>query len=411
MDFYNLKQNHQKLLAHLEKEGYTESYIRRVKENIRWIFKNESHKTWQSYLDIYYDRVQKSKSKLYQKNQRTAFGAIERFDLYGKYPDRWTKYYLVKRSDYYQLNPEFKELIDFYKDYDKLRKIKDSTIKGNASNASSFFCFMQKRGMQSFDSITEEDVLSFFTDDSNNVNKCSSYKKAIASVLKAGVNRREKECQILLAYLPQIRPRRKNIQFLTTDEAEAIRNTLTNNKDSGLSLRDRAIGTLLFFTGMRACDIAEMKLSSIDWDAEEIYFQQQKTGQQIVLPLTATIGNAIHDYLANERPKSNDQHLFLGTPYPHHPFKAGAVGCQANKIYKAASIRQNKDDRRGTHLFRHNVATTLLGSGISRPVITQTLGQAHPSSLEPYLHADLIHLKECALSIEGFPVREGVFSL
>jgi len=408
MNFTHLQQYYQELLNFLKKEGYTESYIRRIQENIYWILKNEKHKTWLSYLDIYNDRVQKSESTLYKKNHRIAFGAIQQFDLHGEYPNRKIKNCFIKRGAYNQLIPEFRELIDFYKASDKLRGLKESTIYGNASAASSFLYAMQKRGMKSLGCIGEEDVLSFFLDREGNVSKCSSYKKQIAAVLRAGTDWKEKECRILLAYLPPIRPKRKNIQYLTSEEVESIHAQL-DDRNSGLSLRDRAIGKLLFFTGIRACDIAGMELGSIDWDADEIHFSQQKTGQPLVLPLTVTIGNSIYDYLLNERPESNDNHLFLGTVYPHYPFEAGAVWHQAAKIYKAASLRQEKGDRRGTHLFRHNVATSFLSSGIPRPVISQTLGHTNPHSLDPYLHADLVHLKECALSIEAFPVIEGVF--
>ena len=41
--------------------------------------------------------------------------------------------------------------------------------------------------------------------------------------------------------------------------------------------------------------------------------------------------------------------------------------------------------------------------------ISRTLGHTAPDSLEPYLRADLLHLKECALDISNFPVAgEGV---
>lgn len=407
MDFTNLQQHYNELLGYLKKEGYTESYIRCVQENIHWILKSKK-KSWISYLDIYHDRVHKSESELYKKNHRIAFGAIQQFDLYEEYPNRKIKNCFIKRGAYYQLIPEFKELIDFYKASDKLRGLKEHTIYGNASAASSFLYAMQKNGIQSLDCINEKDVLSFFLDSEGKVSKCSSYKKQIAAVFKAGIGWKEKECQILLAYLPPIRSKRKNIQFFTSEEVESI-HALLDDRNSGLSLRDRAIGKLLFFTGIRACDIAGMELSSIDWDADEIHFPQQKTGQPLVLPLTAAIGNSIYDYLMNERPKSNADQLFLGAVYPHYPFEAGAVWHQAAKIYKAASIRQKKGDRRGTHLFRHNVATSFLGSGVPRPVVSQILGHANPRSLDPYLHADLVHLKECALSIKGFPVSEEVF--
>jgi len=77
---------------------------------------------------------------------------------------------------------------------------------------------------------------------------------------------------------------------------------------------------------------------------------------------------------------------------------------------KAAGIRQSKGDRKGFHIFRHHLATTLLGSGVPQPVISRILGHSAPESLEPYLRADFSHLKECSISIEHFPVPKEVFS-
>lgn len=215
---------------------------------------------------------------------------------------------------------------------------------------------------------------------------------------------------MIYAYLPPIRPKRNNIQYLTPEEVKSIHN-LINNKDSVLSLRDKAIAKLLFFTGIRAGDIAEMRLYSIDWNLDEIKIIQQKTENILILPLTAVIGNAIYDYIINERPKSSDNHLFLSEVYPYYPFTAKAVWHQVEKIFKAASIRQEKGDRRGSYLFRYNVATSFLGKGVPRPVISKTLGHVSPASLDSYLHADFVHLKDCALSLKVFPISEEVFRL
>jgi integrase len=411
MDFINLREHYYKLLDYLTEDGYTESYIRRVKENVHWVLRNENNNPWQSYLDVYEARIQKPYSELYKKNLRQAFTAIQQFDLYEEYPNRKPKNCLIKHGAYHQLIPEFKSIIDYFTASEAVCDLKDSTINGRVSNMAVFLYEMQKKGICSLERISEEDVLSFFADDGGRLSKCSSYKKNIAAVLKGVAEWRQEDCIRLLAYLPQIRPKRKNIKYLTPEEVEAIRSAI-DDENSGLSLRNIAIGKLLFFTGIRGCDIAEMKCDSIDWEADEIHIQQQqKTSQPLVLPLTATIGNSILDYLENERADSNDDHLFLGELYPHYPFKSKAVWYQSSKIYKAASIRQEKGDRRGTHLFRHNVATSLLDNGVPRPVITETLGHSDPASLNPYLHTAFAHLKECAVSITGFPVSEGVFDI
>jgi integrase len=77
---------------------------------------------------------------------------------------------------------------------------------------------------------------------------------------------------------------------------------------------------------------------------------------------------------------------------------------------KAAGIRQFKGDRKGFHIFRHRLATALLGNGVPQPVISRTLGHTSPDSLEAYLSVDFLHLKECSINIEHFPVSGAVFS-
>ena len=407
MDFTNLREHYYELLEYLRKEAYSESHIKLIDQNIHWILRNEKNSYWQSYPDVYYDRIKKSESDSYIKSVRIAINAIQRFDIHGEYPNRRATSGLIRRGAYHQLAPEFKEAVDYYCASAKASGIKESSIYTNASSAAVFLYAMQKRGSWSLDSIKEGDVISFFLDDGGNVSKCGSYKRALASVFEIVANLKEADCKSLLAYLPQIRTRRKNIQYLTPEEAESVRDVL-DDENSELSLRDRAVGKLLFFTGMRACDIAGMTLDAIDWETEEIRFAQQKTDEPLSLPLMATIGNSIHDYLAEERPESCDPHLFLGEDCPR-PFKSGAVWHQAKKIYNEADIRQKDGDRRGTHIFRHNVATSLLVNGVSRPIISQMLGQTKPSSLNQYLHADFVHLKKCALSIEEFPVSEEVF--
>ena len=113
----------------------------------------------------------------------------------------------------------------------------------------------------------------------------------------------------------------------------------------------------------------------------------------------------------SERPDSNEEYVFLGENRPYDPITAGAVFLIASKIYDAASIRLEKGERRGSHLFRYNAATALISKGIPRPVVSATLGHDDPASLDYYTFADITHLRECALSIAIFPVREGVFDI
>lgn len=410
MDLEKLCNNHADLIQHMQKDGYSEDYVRRLKTEINWLIRNKEKKEIQTYEDACCIRESHTKSSEMQRWYRLAYGILKRFDINHEYPDRRRKEPLIKRGAYPQLNATFKEVIDLYKESDRKRGLKEHTIYGNTSAGSCFLLAMQNQGHLTLEDITEDDAMSFFTDENGTVVLSSSYKKEIAAVFKADLGAFNESAKRILVYLPMIRPKRKNVQYLTPEEVDDIHEIL-NDKDNALSLRNRAIVLLLFFTGIRGCDIAQMEFSDIDWNNEEIRLTQQKTDSGLVLPLTATIGNAIYDYITKERPKSIDTHIFLSELKPYDPLKAKAMWYISSKIYKAAAVRQNTGDRRGTHLFRYNLATSFAGKGIAHPVISAILGHADPNSLNYYLFADMTHLRECALSITDFLVNEEVFQV
>jgi integrase len=163
--------------------------------------------------------------------------------------------------------------------------------------------------------------------------------------------------------------------------------------------------------GLRCCDIANLTVDDVDLDCDIISILQQKTSVPLKLPLTTSVGNAIYDYVEAERPYSPDcNFIFLSEKVPFERLQAGSLINIAAKIMKAAEIRQNQGDRKGFHIFRHRLATNLLGNGVAQPIISKIIGHTSPVSLEAYLSSDFVHLKECALSIEQFPIRSEVFT-
>jgi integrase len=188
-----------------------------------------------------------------------------------------------------------------------------------------------------------------------------------------------------------------------------LHDALEHRSPSGLSLRNRAIGVLLYYTGLRSCDISNLTFKDIDWENEMIHIVQQKTEATLDLPLTPVVGNAIYDYATNERPASSDPHIFLVENPSHDPIAGRSLWWASSQLYKTAKIRQSKGNRRGTHLFRYNAATTFVSNGIPRPVASAVLGHEDPKSLDYYTSADIEHLRTCALSIGEYPVAKEVF--
>ena len=410
MNTQNLREKHPKLIDYMERTGYCIAHISKVRREIARILSKADSKNWASYTDIYQEYADKSNSRHYLRDRLNILGIIERFDLRDEYPDGRTRQKVKMRGEYQNLSSEFKNIINTYREAEMRRGVKKAqTIYGEASNAASFLSELQHNGISTVEGITQKSVIAIFLNDDDTTRRSCSYKKIQAAVFKANVPTNPELFNRLIAYLPDLRETRKNIQYLTDEEISAIKRVLAE-PNSGLSLRDKAIGKLALCYGLRSCDIAGLTLDSVDLEYDKIIICQQKTAVPLELPLTVSVGNAIYDYVTTERPEYESEFVFLSETRPYRRLTEGSLGNIATRIMKAAGIRQNTGDRRGFHIFRHRLATDLLGKGVAQPIISKITGHTSPDSLEAYLSADFVHLKECALSIEQFPVRRGVFA-
>lgn len=409
MNLEKLIRNQNELLEYMESAGYSKNYRREVEKEIKRILENANKKGWTSYSEVYQHYTQTSLSKHRLRDKRTFLGLIEHFDVHGQYPNRRRRQKILRRESYFFLSDEFKEVIDYYRKEATKQGKKENTISSGASSASSLLRTLQEKGIRNPSEITEESIMSVFISPDGTPRRSCGYKKEIAAVFKACVPKDSETFNRILSFIPKIRNTRKNIQYLVPNEILALKQTLSD-ENSTLSLRNKAIVELAMNTGLRVGDIAGLTKDSIDWEKDVIAIKQQKNGLPLELPLSAATGNAIHDYLSQERPSSNSNCIFVSEDSPHRRLKSGSLNNIIDKIMKKSDIRQIRGDRRGFHIFRHRVATELLGNGVARPVISSILGHDDPDSLEAYLSADFVHLKECAISIEKYPVNKGVFS-
>lgn len=206
----------------------------------------------------------------------------------------------------------------------------------------------------------------------------------------------------LLATFPKA-PKRKREIIPVLEERE--HKTFTEYlKTANLSARDRAICWLTFETGMRAVDICNLKISDIDWANDRVQFTQQKTSKPLELPLRATYGNAIADYLMYERPSSNSTRLFLSTQAPFRPLSSHSAyrAILLNAFRDANIFKQGRIC--GTRFTRHNAASHMLKNGIPLYDISAALGHCDPNSVDMYLATDENMMGECGLPL---PCVEG----
>ena len=211
----------------------------------------------------------------------------------------------------------------------------------------------------------------------------------------------------LLTLFPSVPERYPNYPYLTQSESEKFR-TWLDEETSQLALLDKAIATIAYYTGLRGTDILSLTPENIDWEKETIHLVQSKTGAELTLPMNTIVGNVIWDYLIYERPRSEEGIIFVNGIRPYN--KIASAWKHLKNVFNEAGVRKD-GGRTGVRIFRHHLVTTLLGNHVPSPVISSILGHTSPESINPYVDADLEHLRECSLDIEDYPVAEKVFEL
>jgi integrase len=155
---------------------------------------------------------------------------------------------------------------------------------------------------------------------------------------------------------------------------------------------------LLARLGLRAGEVAFLKLEDIDWEAGCLNVRG-KGGYRSALPLPVEVGEAIATYLQTGRPASSSRFVFLRAKAPIQGFKSQIA---VLSVVRHALARAGIDSpRKGAHQFRHALACEMLRQGASLPEIGQILRHRSPQTTAIYAKVDLASLRTLALPWPG----------
>jgi integrase/recombinase XerD len=177
-------------------------------------------------------------------------------------------------------------------------------------------------------------------------------------------------------------------RFLAADDVErAIAACEGENR-----LRDRAIVLLLARLGLRASEVANLKLTDIDWKNGRLAIAG-KSRREERLPLTQEVGDAVIAYVEQARPRLPTFHLFFTDLAPIRPLTRIAVKCIVRRTLLRAGI---KSIHRGAHVLRHSAATAMLRQGVSLSGVGTVLRHRSPAMTQHYAKVDFGLLSEIA---------------
>ena len=180
-------------------------------------------------------------------------------------------------------------------------------------------------------------------------------------------------------------------RYLTPDQVDRL--IAACNGRSRERRRDRAVILLLVRLGLRAGDVARLRIDDIEWSAGSL----RVTGKgryQVRLPLPQDVGDAIVGYLELRPRISGDDHIFVRNIAPYRPFRCGdGVSHVVRRAMQRAGV---VTPAKGAHALRHTAATEMLRHGVPLDQIALVLRHRGIDTTAYYAKADVGLLKRIA---------------
>ena len=128
------------------------------------------------------------------------------------------------------------------------------------------------------------------------------------------------------------------------------------DRDLATGRRDFAILTVLARLGLRAAEVAGMRLDDLDWRAGELIVHG-KGQRDERLPLPSDVGDAVVEYLSRDRRDTECRAVFLRMLAPHQQLTSTSVSMIVYHACERAGV-----PRGGAHRLRHSAATQMLAA-------------------------------------------------
>jgi integrase/recombinase XerC len=189
--------------------------------------------------------------------------------------------------------------------------------------------------------------------------------------------------------------------FLTIKEMERLLEAPDLTTPQGQ--RDRAFLELLYASGLRVSELANLNLEQITLDTREIRVWGKGAKERMVL-MGKPAARALLAYLAKGRP------ALLGTRKTNAVFLNRSGGRLTERsvqsILKGYADQVGLDRRVHPHMLRHTFATHLLDGGADLRVVQELLGHASLSSTQIYTHVSKTQARKVYLAAHPL-AREG----
>ena len=163
------------------------------------------------------------------------------------------------------------------------------------------------------------------------------------------------------------------------------------DRHSTAGRREYAVILLLARLGLRAGEVAGLRLEDIHWHHGEILIRGKGSTEEN-LPLPVDVGDAVADYLAHARPADAvHREVFCTLSAPRRGLTSPAVWVLVTRACTRAGLEPF-----GPHKLRHGLAEQMVAAEASLAAIGQVLRHVDPATTANYARVDVARLRTLA---------------
>ena len=301
-------------------------------------------------------------------------------------------------SSRYSAPPCYVDICTAYESYLVKKGLSQSTVKGKLAGAKRFLTFIADNGITGIYQLQPQHVYTYIsTINSKTTVARSAVLFFIRGFLKYLVDNHDAD-GLLSKVLPVILVNNNESLPSVYDTEEITQAINAIDESSCCARRDRAVIMLAVQLGLRTGDIRKLQYDEIDWRLRTVAIIQDKTKKPLHLPLPEECFYSLLDYLKNERPKSDDSHIFVRSRAPHTIYTRSAFYQIISGCFARAGV-DTCNRHKGLHALRHSSAVNMLLSETPYPVISGILGHENANTTKRYLRMDIKHLRQLALEV------------
>jgi integrase/recombinase XerD len=265
------------------------------------------------------------------------------------------------------------------------------TVEGYEQLAQRFLDHCSQRGVSDLAGVTAEHISGFIR------NECERRRSGSAKHAVTPLRSLMRYCQLrglttseLAMAVPVAAHRRAAALPRPLTPNEVTRLLASCDRRTAMGRRDYAMLLMLSRLGLRAGELAALRLDDVDWRSGEIDIPG-KGARRERLPLPDDVGQALVGYLRRGRPSTRDRSLFVRFCAP----RTGLDSSGVTRMVHAAGARAGVSVT-GAHQLRHTAAAQLLNAGAPLSEISQLLRHRRPATTAIYAKVDFAALRPLA---------------